>query len=305
MMKDYFTERYGRIKLVARIGGPALVVKKVVLGGMLKPAVNGLNYYRKKKKYPQNVIFIAGFPKSGSTWFARMLAGLDGFDPFTPRRWATKPAKQWKPAHDLYPGIFEEFAHRLAVVKGHTWGTKDNVALLRASGLRYFVTVRDPRDQIISSYWFIRSRPLHREWELAQSLSLEEYITHKLASGVYEREELAWLRSWISRLDEDQVALIKYEDLLADTTQMMRLACAHLNFACRDEEIRAIVERNSFARLAGRPRGVEDRSSFVRKGVAGEWRTVFSEVQKQQFVRIGEDVIAQFGYAPTLSSLTV
>ena len=304
-MKDYLTARYGRIKLVARIGGPGLVLKKIVLGGMLKPVANSLNYYRKKGKYPRNIIFIAGFPKSGSTWFARMLADLDGFAPFTPRRWATEPAKAWKPAHDLYDGLFEEFSRRLAVIKGHTWGTDDNMALLRASGLRYFVTVRDPRDQIISSYWFIRSRPLHREWKLVQSLSLEEFITHKLESGVYAREELAWLRSWIDRLDEDQVALIKYEDLLADTERMMHRACAHLNFTCGDEEIRVIVERNSFARLAGRPRGVEDRSNFVRKGVAGEWRTVFSESQKRLFARIGEDVIAQFGYAPTLSTLAV
>ncbi|GEM_PF-3216694 len=304
-MKDYLNDRFGRIKLVARLGGPGLVVKKILLGGILKPAVNSLNYHRKKGKYPRNIIFIAGFPKSGSTWFARMLAGIDGFAPFTPRRWATKPAKEWKPAHDLYPGVFEEFAHRLAVVKGHTWGTEDNVALLRASGLRYFVTVRDPRDQIISSYWYIRSRPLHREWKLAQALSLEEFITHKLNSGVYAREELAWLRSWVDRLGEEQAALIRYEDLLADTCRIMRMACAHLGFACADEEIRAIVERNSFARLAGRPRGVEDRSSFVRKGVTGEWRTVFNEAQKRQFARIGEDVLSRFGYAPTLSSLTV
>ncbi|GAJ21457.1 unnamed protein product, partial [marine sediment metagenome] len=39
---------------------------------------------------------------------------------------------------------------------------------------------------------------------------------------------------------------------------------------------------------------------FVRKGVSGEWKTIFSKEQKSLFSKIGEDVIENLGYKPTL-----
>ena len=103
--------------------------------------------YRKRlcEPYPVNVIFIAGLAKSGTTWLANMFSSLGGFDRITPRGWKVQ-------RNVLYPGIFDEFKNRLAVIKGHTWYSQEHLAVLRDSNLKYFVIVRDPRDQIISEY---------------------------------------------------------------------------------------------------------------------------------------------------------
>ena len=45
-------------------------------------------FYKWASMYQQNMIFIAGYPKSGSSWFAQLLAELPGFSIYHPRRWA-------------------------------------------------------------------------------------------------------------------------------------------------------------------------------------------------------------------------
>ena len=42
------------------------------------------DWFLKRHRYPQNVIFIAGLPKSGSTWLRDMFSSLSGFHSYQP-----------------------------------------------------------------------------------------------------------------------------------------------------------------------------------------------------------------------------
>src|SRR5688500_15599349 len=67
-------------------------------------------YFRHRKRYPTNVVFMASFAKSGSTWLTNMLADLPGFSRYQPAGWTATLRGQ--PNEDLYPGIFEEVGRR-------------------------------------------------------------------------------------------------------------------------------------------------------------------------------------------------
>jgi hypothetical protein len=57
------------------------------------------------------------------------------------------------------------------------------------------------------------------------------------------------------------------------------------------------IEATSFERLSkGRKRGEEDSSSFHRKGVAGDWRGVFTERDKEVFKEAAGELLIQLGY---------
>lgn len=259
-------------------------------------------YVLKGQKYPQNIIFITALPKSGSTWLRNIFSSLPGFDPFSPYRWNTFVPSDWDERRwDLYPGVFNEFARKLAVIRGHTRGTAENIDLLKESDLKYFVNVRDPRDKLISEYWHSRNFPKHWERELVFSKSLAEYITYKLDSGEFERESINWLRSWLDGRDETRSFLLRYEDTLTNTHAVLREAMRFLGFDCSEEGIDRIVAANSFEKVSGRKRGMEDQQQFLRKGVRGEWEEVFSEEQKAKFTQVGEDVIKALAYEPTLA----
>jgi hypothetical protein len=57
------------------------------------------------------------------------------------------------------------------------------------------------------------------------------------------------------------------------------------------------IEAASFEKLSkGRKRGEEDPSSFFRKGVAGDWKHVFTQREKEAFDREAGDLLARLGY---------
>jgi hypothetical protein len=111
---------------------------------------------------------------------------------------------------------------------------------------------------------------------------------------------LSWMRAWLDVGDEEWIHLIRYEDLLQDTGGELAGALEFLAFPTGIKEMERKVEENRFERVAGRKRGEEDVSGFLRKGVAGEWKEVFSPEQKKRFAEIGEDVIQRLKYEPTL-----
>jgi len=56
------------------------------------------------------------------------------------------------------------------------------------------------------------------------------------------------------------------------------------------------VRAASFERLAGgRSRG-QEAASFFRKGVAGDWKNVFTERNKQDFKAAAGDLLIELGY---------
>jgi len=251
-----------------------------------------IDYKKFNNDYPQNIIFIAGFAKSGSTWISNMFAELEGFDQYVLTRWQTRYAISWDDfiTTDLYPGCFQEFDKRLAVIKGHTKGKKKNRKILQDLNMKYFVTVRDPRDKLISSYYYIKNNSAHWDFKKSKKLSLGEFISYKLKSGEYEEQVIEWLRSW-KNISDRNLMILKYEDALNITTEFLMKSFNHLEINIPYEKAEQIAIKHSFQNLTGRQRGEEDLSAFKRKGISGEWKEIFTEEHRNLFSEIGEDVI--------------
>ena len=283
--------------------GLVYVIGKVLLTSIIRPLRSRYHFWRYHNDYPVNLIFIAGLGKGGSTWFARMFASLPGFEVLTPLPWKVARAEAWNDfgSTNLFPGVFDEFTGKLAVVKHHTWGFPENAAILRELGIKYLITVRDPRDALISNYYYALNHPENWDHENAAGRSIEEYLTEKLASGDFNRQFLDWCRSWTTNRDPEKSLILRYEDALEDASSVMRRAFEFLDFKVSDEMIRRIAEENRFEKYAGRKQGSENTASFFRKGIAGEWETTFTEAHRNAFAVQGEDVIRALEYKATFS----
>lgn len=63
------------------------------------------------------------------------------------------------------------------------------------------------------------------------------------------------------------------------------------------EDITRAVERHRFSKeTGGRKRGEEDRTSFRRKGVVGDWCRYFTEEHKVLFKQLAGDMLIRLGY---------
>lgn len=228
------------------------------------------------------------YPKSGGTWVGQMLGRALGV-PF-PR--------------NSFPAL------RPSIMHGHylsPWGMKNVV-----------VVWRDGRDVMVS--WYHQRLFIH-EWRnepqverARRELSFRDY------DDVYENlpafieyaftephsRHFTWadpsprftwadfVRRWQAR--EDAVHA-RYEDLHRGAAgQLRRIVSELTGDRLRPEEAAAIADEFSFERQSGRKAGDEDRKSFLRKGVVGDWRGAFSPKAREVFDRHAGEELILLGY---------
>ena len=235
------------------------------------------------------------FPKSGGTWVGQMLGQALGV-PFPRNR---------------FPLL------RPSIMHGHyiePWGMKNVV-----------VTWRDGRDVMVSWYhqqlipheWnehqVRRSRrelPLRNYEDIYENLpAFIEYAftrSHPVGSPLADfarpftsphAPNFSWadfVRRWRGRKEATHV---RYEDLRRDTAgELRRIVLGLTGERLSPEEAGAIAEEFSFERQAGRQPGEENRKSFLRKGVVGDWRSHFNPEARETFDRYAGDELILLGY---------
>jgi hypothetical protein len=166
-----------------------------------------------------------------------------------------------------------------------------------------FFVMRDPRDIIVSRYFSfkISHRVIGNIGDLRERLAgMSEAEGLNFVIDELDRRGLfAALRSW-SRLPaaNDEAPVFRYEDLIgpAQLNHFQRLfeAC---DLRLPEAAARDVLERNSFAaRSGGRAPGIEDVSSHLRKGVAGDWKNHFVPEVERHFRQVTGTLIDELGY---------
>lgn len=92
-------------------------------------------------------------------------------------------------------------------------------------------------------------------------------------------------------------AEVRYEDLLQNSEREIRRLLTFLGAEAGEKTAKRCVNAASFQKLSrGRERGEEDAASFFRKGVAGDWKHVFTEEDKAVFKRKAGKLLIKLGY---------
>lgn len=231
-----------------------------------------------------------GYPRSGTVWLCQLMSS-----------YLAKP----------YPRDYLSPVVMSAVVHAH-W-------LYESRMPPTVYVVRDGRD-VMTSFYFYQMRMLAESRNPRRKVLLDSrfrqilgekydpgdvvgnlapFMDHELTSP--DRFQGAtWadhVRAWTNR---PGVAVVRYEDLLADTAGEIHRCMVELGAprAAYDRaELAAHLHR--FERGSGRAAGEEDRFSFMRKGVAGDWRQHFSQEAARVFDRHAGDVLVELGYEPS------
>lgn len=237
-------------------------------------------------------LYIAAFPKSGSTWLSYLLSDCLGV------AYANKMGEV--PA---LPGTIREIDRSAAgpvtfVERIHT-ARPDDAG--RGAGDRVVYLVRDGRD-IVVSYHFWRYFHVPERWPPHRRL---KDLARRYLRGGFEgqlehtvREQAAAWRDHVENWEEADGSLprISYEELHRNPYETLRSLFDELQLQVADEAMRSAVDRHTFAAETGRDRGQEERSAFRRKGIVGDWQNYFSERHRQAFKAAAGDLLIRLGY---------
>ena len=240
---------------------------------------------------PLGLYVVNEFPKSGGTWVGQML-GRALRVPF-PRN--TLPAP------------------RPSIMHGH---------YLNPLGMKNVVVPwRDGRDVMVSWYHqCLLPHVLHNEHQVRRArraLSFRDYdevcenlptftewsfTRHRSRRYSWADQHFSWadfVNRWYPRKG---VTHVRYEDLRRNTAgELQRVILELTGRRLGSEEAAAIAEEFSFERQAGRRPGEEDKRSFLRKGMVGDWRNHFSQEAREVFDWYAGSELILLGYEPDRS----
>lgn len=128
--------------------------------------------------------------------------------------------------------------------------------------------VRDPRDVAVSL--------LHHGRRSGYADALDKTTDH-YRNGV-RAAAVSWLKAqarvaaFVKQHGPSSVQEVRYEDLIQHPLETARRAFTYLGVLDSDDVVQSAVGASSFEALSGRKAGDESPDSFLRKGVAGDWR---------------------------------
>lgn len=262
----------------------------------------------------RQIFFIGGAPRSGTTWIQHLIDGhpeascmgeglfwQQVYYPLTTmiENWRTalqgKNRTQFShtggyPLPDdkdrdllLATSILKSFQRQLATrADGGTSclavGEKTPEDIFLFLRLRYLfpqarliVISRDPRDVLASAWHMFIQR--HRPDDDLSS-EMENFVRNAL--GPMERSARALFT--LKEQDPACCLSITYEELHANTADILASAFRFLGLSAAPEIVKASIERSSFSRLSGgRERGTEEKRSFLRQGIVGGWSNTLTE----------------------------
>lgn len=250
---------------------------------------------------PSDVI-ITPFGKSGTTWLQQIFHTL-----------RTRGDMDFDDISRVVPWI--ETSPRLGIdlnaeQRAEPRGFKSHLSWDEVpKGARYIVSIRDPRDALVSMHRFMEG------WFLEPgAVTIDEFAVATYLRGQGKRY-WAHLASWWAHRHDDDVLLLAYERMLADPARAIRRIAGFCGIPLDDELLAITLEHASMPfmlahkdrfddrlmrelseRVAGLPPGSD--SAKVREGKAGGHRSVLSAALLAEMDQIWrDDIEARFGFA--------
>ncbi len=247
-------------------------------------------------RYPQPILFIAGLPKSGSTWIEKMVSSYEGFHEYLlPAIAKHELATGGSHDFEMPQNMFEHLNDALVLTKMHCHGSKNNVDVLEKAGINYVVLHRDLRDVAVSYHFYVQNTPWHPEHKHHVGATVQEGLTvfaERMLPGYVK-----WVESWDNNANPDHSIQVKYEDMLENPIEGMTKIASLFELDNSKETIESIVKANSFKKMSGgRTRGESSSTSFARKGVAGDWVNHFTPALKESYGSHLSAFLVKHGY---------
>nr|XP_020488323.1 sulfotransferase family cytosolic 2B member 1-like [Labrus bergylta] len=156
------------------------------------------------------------------------------------------------------------------------------------SKAKVIYVMRNPKDVLVSSFYFHQMAGF-----LSDPGTFDEFMNKFLEGRVMLGKWTDHLKSWKHSELGDRIMFITYEEMVQDLPAALRRMSDFLGRDLSEETIQKIshhcsfktMKSNSMSNFSMVPKAYldKDKSAFLRKGVAGDWKNHFSSEQLARF----------------------
>lgn len=281
--------------------------------------------------YSRQLFFVCGAPKSGTTWLQRLLDAHPqvrcmGEGHFAER--LIEPLdtvfKNYNKHLDLVATrVYEGSPYYSGLNDGHLamtvqmlvgalliqQGTKPGLRCIGDKTPRYnlgldtllrffprakFVhIVRDGRDVVASAL----HHALRAGYNEVLTQESEQHVKQiRQSARIWSQNVVAWRT--FAAAHPAQCHQVSYEQLQQSPEKALAGVFAFLGADADEANLKTSIDAASFKKLSGREAGQEDKGSFFRKGVVGDWQNHFNGQDLALFMREAGGLMRELGYAP-------
>lgn len=265
---------------------------KVLLKMMFAPKYyfqiikNDLTAFMGRTPGKTKILFVAGYPKSGTTWVENFISHLPGYNPRV-----LGGDQEFLRYHELSPNAFERIPmHGYSAIKTHINPSKRNIDILIKNGInKVLVMYRDPRDIVVSNYYYVlKSNPWKPEdpfYADYTKMSKEEALTHTLNMVINNYGE--WVQGW-KKIANDNSGIdclfLRYEDLLNNPRESFEKILSFYGVTLSEIQFNKLILASEHKIYKIFPVSLMPGGrSTKRKGMSGEWISELNEEQKKLF----------------------
>uniref|UniRef100_A0A8L2UQC0 Sulfotransferase n=1 Tax=Rattus norvegicus TaxID=10116 RepID=A0A8L2UQC0_RAT len=234
----------------------------------------------KKFVVKEDDLIILTYPKSGTNWLIEIVCLIQ-----------TKGDPKWiqsMPIWDRSPWIETGSGYdKLTKMEGPRLMTSHLPMHLFSKSLfsskaKVICLIRNPRDVLVSAYFFWSKITLEKKPDLL---------------GTYH------IRGWLSMREWDNFLVLYYEDMKKDTMGSIKKICDFLGKKLEPDELNLVLKYSSFQVV--KENNMSNYSlmekeliltgfTFMRKGTTNDWKNHFTVAQAEAFDKVFQEKMAGF-----------
>lgn len=257
------------------------------------------------KRLGLNDVILAGYPGSGSVWLGCLLVSvgiyyLDGYHEILLDNRSQKTKKiEIKRRERLrtYQNrdiLHQNFNEPIRVIKTHF----ECCNALRKEGLKYILLVRDPRDSILSYYYWLKSFT-------GMTIDFDEFLS-KGSGEDTPPPGISWLNyynSWLPLIKKGRGVIVSFEkmkkDPLVNFTNLLSFLVASRSIAETEEAIaRCSFSAMQKDEIIAVEKGLDNQGNglIMRSGKPQGWKTSLTNKQIDTINNQCGNLYSEFGY---------
>ncbi|XP_072523144.1 sulfotransferase 2B1-like [Salminus brasiliensis] len=251
-----------------------------------------LKYYEDFTFRPDDVLIVT-YPKSGTTWLQEVvplvLSGGDVASVRTVPNWDRVP---WLEEHRaIVLNLEQRPSPRTFATHFHRDMMNESYSKVKP---KVIYVMRNPKDVFTSSFHYYGMASYLVNPGTADEF-LEKFLNGKIMFGSW----FDHVKGWLNVKNEDHIFYISYEEMIQDLKGSVSRIGQFLGKSLSPEVVEKIADNCVFKNMKQNPMSNfslvpaefmdQKKSEFLRKGVAGDWKNLFTEAQTERFEAVYKD----------------